>query len=204
MDLCTTDDPTEPANDGPAGAVALGLDGSGDATATAEICSQPRTEADYYAFQVTTIGDVSDLSLAWTGTRDLDLELYNAAGDNIGLSYWEHPEAMRVTYLPLGTYYIRISEFSSPTTTSLGYTLSVHRAAGAGCTSRSDAPPSTRNQVYRGDCVAGACTPIDGMGAVPQGGACDSVSDCGAGLSCPSFYFIQDASTRDYVLALVQ
>ena len=28
---------------------------SGNAVATAQICSQPRTEADYYAFQVTSV-----------------------------------------------------------------------------------------------------------------------------------------------------
>ena len=30
-----------------------------------------------------------------------------------------------------------------------------------------------------------------------EGGACDSVSDCGGGLACPSFFFVQNAATRN-------
>lgn len=195
-DLCSSDDDTEPANDGPAGAVPLVVDASGNAAVSGLICSQPRTEADYYSFQVTSLGEVWDLSLAWLGARDLDLEVLDATGEPIGLSFWEHPESMRLTYLPVGTYYVRVDDFSPTTSEPTGYALTAHRAAGPGCTSRSDCAAEFRNQIYRGDCVAGACVPIAGDGAVAEGGACDSVSDCGSGLSCPSFFFVEDAATR--------
>ncbi len=197
MDLCTTDDLNEPANDGPAGAVPLVLDAGGNATVTAQICSQPRTESDYYKLQVTSLGDVWDISVNWTGTRDLDLEVLDAEGETMGLSFWEHPETMRLTYLPLGTYYVRVRDFSASTTTSIAYTLTAHRTAGTACTTRDDCGAEFRNQLYRGDCVAGACVPIEGGGAVAEGDACDSVSDCGAGLSCPSYFFVQNAATRN-------
>ena len=53
------------------------------------------------------------------------------------------------------------------------------------------------NQVFRGNCDAGACVSIDGAAAVPETGACDSQSDCAAGLDCPSFYFVAGADTRE-------
>jgi hypothetical protein len=195
VDTCTSEDANEPADDGPSGAYAFVTDGAGDASTTSEICSSPRGEADFYSFQVTTVGEVWDLALTWTGTRDLDLEVYDATGAEIGLSYWEQPETMRLTYLPIGTYYIDVTDFAQ-TPAPAAYSLAVHRATGAGCTSRADCASEYRNQLFRGDCVAGACVPLEGNGMTASGAACDSVSDCAGGLSCPSFYFVEDADTR--------
>ncbi len=198
IDQCTSDDASEPNDDGPAGAVVLAPDGDGTAQRTGHICSQPSEERDYYAFDVTAPGETWDLQLGWAGPRDLDLAVVDATGRTIGLSYWEQPERARLTYLPLGRYYVRISEFSSsPDPTPIAYTVTTHRAFGAGCTTMNDCATEYRNQVYRGDCVAGACVERDGQGTVAAGGACDSESDCGPGLACPSFFFVADAATRD-------
>ena len=197
IDTCVGDDANEPSNDGPAGATPIVLTGN-TAQITAAVCSSPRrVEADYYSFQVTSVGDTWDFDLGWTGNRDLDLAVLTASGDELGLSFWEHPEHVRLTYLPIGTYYVRVTDFSSATATSVGYTLGVTRQPGAGCTSRAQCATEFRNQQYRGDCVAGACVSITGAGSVAEGGACDSVSDCGSGLSCPSFFFVANADTRD-------
>jgi hypothetical protein len=193
---CTTDDAVEPADDGPAGARALVLDDSGGATATGEVCSFPRSEADFYKLEVSSPGETWDFSLAWTGTRDLDLEVFDATGVAIALSYWEQPETARVTYLAPGTYYVKVTDFSAQTAVSVDYTLTAQRTPGTGCTSRADCASEYRNQVWRGACVAGACVRIDGAGLVAEGGACDSRSDCGSGLACPSFFFTADADTR--------
>lgn len=190
-DECTLDDAAEPADDGPAGARVL-VPGVAE---TGRVCSQPRTEADFFAFDVTSLGETWDFSLAWTGTKDLDLELFDADGGSLGLSYWEQPEQVRLTYLPLGRYYVRVREFSSDTA-GVPYTLTAQRALGAGCTTSADCAAEYRNQIYRGSCSAGACVKIDGAGAVVEGGACDSQSDCAATLSCPSFFFVADADTR--------
>lgn len=197
IDSCTTDDAAEPDDDGPAGARMLVPNGSGAASATGEICSAPRTEADFYAFEVTSLGDTWDFSLAWAGTRDLDLEVFDATGSSVGLSYWEQPERMRLTYLATGTYYVKVTDFSAQLTSSVPYTLSAQRTAGAGCTSRAQCATEYRNQLFRGDCVAGACVKIDGAGLVAEGAACDSVSDCGSNMSCASFLFVANADTRD-------
>lgn len=197
-DACLSDDPAEPDDDGPAGARLLAPDASGDASASGQICSSPSAEADYLAFDVTSLGDTWDLGLAWTGNPDLDLALYDATGAPLGLSFWEQPEHVRLTYLPAGRYYARVTESSaSPDASPVAYTVTAHRTAGAPCTSSADCAATFANQLYRGSCTAGACVPIDGAGTVPQGGACDHQSDCAAGLSCPSFFFVANADTRD-------
>ncbi len=197
VDSCTSDDAAEPGDDGPAGARALVPDGSGAASATGQVCSSPRSEADYFSFDVAAAGETWDVSLAWTGNRDLDLEVFDATGAALGLSYWENPERMRLTYLPPGTYYVKVTDFSAQMTNPVAYTITAQRTLGAGCTSRADCATEFRNQLYRGDCVAGACVKIDGAGLVPEGGACDSISDCGTSQSCASFLFVADADTRD-------
>jgi hypothetical protein len=196
VDSCTSDDAVEPADDGPAGARALVPNASGFASVTGEVCSVPRSEADFFSFSVGSLGETWDLTLAWTGSRDLDLEVFDATGASVGLSYWEQAERMRLTYLAVGTYYVKVREFSPQTATSIDYTLTAQRTLGAACTTRADCATEYRNQVFRGDCVDGACVKIDGAGLVTEGGACDSVSDCGSGMSCPSFFFVANADTR--------
>ena len=195
-DACLTDDTGEPANDGPAGAPVLAPDGTGTAIANGLICATPASEADYVAFDVTTLGDTWDLDLAWSGTRDLDLEVFDARGTTLGVSFWEQPEHVRLTYLPLGRYYARVTEYQGDAS-GVPYTLTAHRTAGTGCTGAADCAGEYRNQIFRGACQAGACVAIDGAAAVAQGGACDSMSDCATGLLCSSFFFVAGAATRD-------
>ena len=195
---CSSDDAREPADDGPAGAALLALDAGGYASLTGSICAAPKGESDYVAFTVDSLGQTWDFQLAWMGDRNLDLELFSATGEQLGLSYWDHPETVRLTYLPVGTYYARVSEFSSATDpVPVAYTLTATRALGAGCTSAADCAAESRNQLFRGACTAGACADIDGEHAVPAGGACDSQSDCASGLACPSFFFVTNADTRE-------
>ena len=198
LDSCNTDGSTEPTDDGPAGATMIALDTLGGASMASQICSSPRTEYDYYAFDVTTLGETWDLGLTWTGGRDLDLSIYDTAGSELGLSFWEQPEGIRLTYLPLGRYYVRIREFdSTPDTTPVAYLLTAQRTLGAACTAAADCSAEYRNQIFRGNCLGGSCVPISGGGSVAEGGACDSESDCGPSLHCPSFYFVSDADTRE-------
>jgi len=191
VDQCTVDDAAEPLDDGPAGARVL-VPG---VAATGSVCSKPRTEADFFAFDVTTLGETWDFSLAWTGSLDLDLELFDGSGASLGLSFWEQPERARLTYLPIGRYYARVREFSTDAD-GVAYTLTAQRTTGSPCTSAADCASEYRNQIYRGSCTAGACVKIDGAGAVAEGGACDSQADCATSLSCPSFFFVANADTR--------
>jgi hypothetical protein len=197
IDGCTADDPHEPANDGPAGATPIDVGYGGTGSLVGQICSSPATEVDFAKFDVTSVGETWTLSLAWTGSRDLDLAVFDANGAALGLSYHEQPETITLTYLPIGTYYVEVNDASSPNVFPVAYTLTAQRTDGAGCTTAADCAAEHRNQIFRGDCSAGACVSIDGEGIVPQGGACDSSSDCATGLACPSFYFVADADTRD-------
>jgi len=192
VDQCAMDDAAEPSDDGPAGARVL-VPG---VAATGRVCSKPRTEADYFAFDVTSLGESWDFSLAWTGTADLDLDLLDSTGATFGLSFWEQPERARLTHLPIGRYYARVREFSNDDQ-GVAYTLTATRGYGTACASSADCAGEYRNQIYRGSCTAGACVKIDGAGAVAEGGACDSLSDCAPNLSCPSFFFVANADTRD-------
>lgn len=197
-DMCTSDGVDEPANDGPAGATMIALDGTGRSVINGRVCSSPRTEYDYFGFDVTTLGERWDFQLGWLGGRDLDMHAYDATGKQLGLSFWEQPERIVLTYLPIGRYYVRVREFSStPDVSPINYTLTTQRTLGTACTAAADCAQEYRNQLFRGQCTAGACVPIDGDGAVAEGGRCDSESDCGLALQCPSFYFVAGGDTRE-------
>ena len=198
QNACTSDDASSPADNGPAGAPVVVLDSSGRGSVNGLICSAPLTEVDYVAFDVTTVGEIWDLNLSWSGPRDLDLEIDDAAGNTLGLSFYEHPETIRLTYLAPGRYYARIRDFSTTANPSpVAYAFNALRSQGTGCTSTADCAAEYRNQVFRGACTAGSCVAITGAGAVPQGGHCDSQNDCAAGLGCPSFYFVAEGDTRE-------
>lgn len=193
-DLCTADDASEPSDDGPSGAVLLTPDAGGAITATAQICSSPRSEADYYKL-VVAAGETWDFNLAWTGARDLDLEVFTATGDDVGLSLWEQPESMRLAYLAAGTYYVRITDFTTTTTAPISYTLTGQRVSSTGCTGPADCAINYAHEVYRGACTAGACVPITATN-LAAGALCDTEGDCAADLACPDFYFMANADTR--------
>lgn len=197
-DSCTIDDAVEPDDDGPAGATPIVLDGSGHGAQMGRICSVPRSEYDYFAFTVATLGETWTFSLAWAGARDLDLGVYDASGKQLGLSFWEQPETVRLSYLALGTYFVRVRDFSSAGQPApVNYTLTTQRTLGTGCSSTAQCAGEYRNQIYRGNCLAGSCVSISAPGDVAEGGACDSASDCGPNLSCPSFFFVSDADVRE-------
>ncbi|HEV7554000.1 MAG TPA: hypothetical protein VGO00_01030 [Kofleriaceae bacterium] len=197
VDGCSADDAGEPANDGPAGATVMAIDGLGHGSVAAEICSMPSSESDFIAFDVTTVGETWTVSLAWTGSPDLDMAIFDATGNTMGLSFWEQPESIELSYLPVGRYYIEVTQFAPGTSADpVSYTVNATRTLGTGCTTTADCAADYRNQLYRGSCDAGACVRIDGNGMVPTGGACDSTDDCAAG-RCPSFFFVANADTRE-------
>jgi hypothetical protein len=198
VDTCLTDDPAEPHDDGPAGATVLVPDGTGYAAHSAQICSNPATEADFYAFDVASVGDTWDFALSWQGAPILHLDLYDAAGLPLGASYWEEPQTARLTFLAPGRYYAVVTEVAPANdAAAVNYTLEAQRTAGTGCTGSADCAATYRNQIYRGDCVAGSCVHLPATGAVAELGACDRQADCASGLSCPSFFFVSSADTRD-------
>jgi hypothetical protein len=192
---CAGDDLAAEAggDDGPAGATALGP----GAAIGANICNNPSTERDFYRFQVTQPGEHWTISLAWGAAVDLDLVVFDSEGELLGMSFYEEPEVIETTYLPAGTYYAMVDYFSSSQTSlSTPYTISATRITGDACSSPADCAAEFRNQVFRGDCVGGACQRIDGNGQRDVGERCDSDSDCVSAANCASFYFVADADDR--------
>jgi hypothetical protein len=198
---CIGDDlaPRENGDDGPAGATSLEPGLGETRTTTGAICNNPDDEFDFFTFEVGQNGERWTVELQWgVPTVDLDLLVFDERGESYGLSFYERPERIELTYLPAGTYYIAVDYFASSLMTSaVDYTLSVTRAGGEVCESAADCAAEYRNQFFRGACVDGACRAIDGDGALAIGQRCDSQSDCGDGLFCPSFFFTSGADTRD-------
>lgn len=196
-EACSSDDANDPANNGPAGASVISLDVNGQGSFGGKVCAA-NGDVDFLAFDVDDVGETWEFHLVWTGPKDLDLAVFDATGNPVGLSFYEHPETVTVTFLPPGRYYLSVTEFANaPDDTAISYSVTAKRTTGAGCTSSADCAAEFRNQIYRGACVQGSCVAIDGDGSVPEGGACDRESDCEAGLSCPSFFFTEGADTRD-------
>jgi hypothetical protein len=189
---CLGDDVHENGDDGPAGASAL----APGAPVSGAICDSPSTERDFTRFQVLTDGEDWTIQLDWASSADLDLIVYDAAGQPVGMSFYEQPERIDLTYLPAGEYYAAVDYFTqSGTSLATPYTISATSTPDA-CTSTADCAVEHRNQLFRGTCAGGACERIEGDGALPPGARCDSVSDCASGSSCASFFFTSDADTR--------
>lgn len=189
-DLCTGD-VSEP-DDGPA--AARDLTGAiGVATSLAgAVCNVPAVEGDWYRVTTTAPGEGLRLDLSWTGSADLDLEVYDSAGRLEGESLWKQPEVVTLTRLPAGVHYIRVQLFAQAATPAAqAYTLSATRTVVQLCTADLDCASEYATQVYRGTCSLGACQFI-APGTRAEGTACDSNDDCQS-RQCSYFPFEQDA-----------
>jgi hypothetical protein len=190
---CTSDDSAEDGNDGPAGATELV---PGQLTQAA-ICDNPRAERDFYRFHVDQNGEHWTIQLSWSASVDLDVTVFDDDGDLVGMSWYEQPERIELTYLPAGDYYAMVDYFATTqTSVSTPYAISATRLTGDSCIDEADCAVEYRNQVFRGDCFQGACRPIDGQGLRTIGESCDSVSDCTPDANCSSFFFTADADQR--------
>jgi hypothetical protein len=189
----------EQGDDGPAGATDITPTVGDEHSVMANICNAPAEERDFYSFTVEQPGESYMLSLDWTDDVDLDLAVYDVTGELWGLSFHDKPEPVALTYLPIGTYYVAVDFFANGlVATASSYTLSVTRDPSSTCTGVADCAAEYRNQVYRGDCVSGACVAIEGNGQLPLAAACDSTTDCSTDDDefCASFFFAADADTR--------
>ncbi|HTM20714.1 MAG TPA: PPC domain-containing protein, partial [Kofleriaceae bacterium] len=196
---CVTDDATDdtPGDDGPAAARDLTDDVDVPHTLSdGRICSAPGTELDSYKVTTTDAGEGLSVDLTWTGTTtDLDLRVFDATGAVLGLSFYgSEAEHVVLDYLPVGTYYIEVSEFTdAPETATVAYEITATRATAVACDMDSDCDDTYSTQVFRGDCVGGACQFLAGAGALTQGTACDSGDDCTSG-RCSYVPFESDAA----------
>jgi hypothetical protein len=188
---CVGDDAADDGggDDGPAGARDLTVAG----TATGAVCSAPLGgEADYYAITVEQ-GEGLEIELDWTGTADLDVVVVDDTGAYHGVTFWQKPERITLTYLPAGVYYVIVTLYTgnTPQTAAVAYTISATRTAAQVCATTADCAAEHSTQIYRGACTAGACTFIP-PGTRANGAACDSNDDCGSS-RCSYVAFEADA-----------
>jgi hypothetical protein len=198
---CVGDDTTAEtaSDDTPAGATLVALTG-GPVVIPAHICrdsSADLRELDYYQF-VTVNGGALTISMAWDDAdADLDLVLFDSSGNPLGFSLWENPETIQTSFLPAGTYFVRVARFSPSSTEVTPYTMTFTPGTTALCTSDASCATIVRNQLFRPDCNAqGACVPLDGAGMVALGGVCDDIDDCSNADACSSDPFIAHPETR--------
>lgn len=196
-DLCTGDDPAESGDDGPAGATDITPPDAQPLVTSASICNAPLGELDYYRFTVSQPGEAYTVELDWQNAAiDLDIEIRDAAGVPYGLSLYERPETIALTYLPAGTYYVVVNYFGQAGIAAAEpYTITATRVTGQSCASIADCAAEHRNQLFRSVCNAGACEYRLGTGALASGVVCDSDPDCTSG-TCASFAFTADADAR--------
>jgi hypothetical protein len=199
--LCVSDDASEATgDDGPAGARDLTAAVGVANPLTGSICSSPGTEADYFKVVVAD-GQGITLSVAWTGaTVDLDPRILDATGTTMGFSFYTNPENIRVTYLPAGTYYVRLVNFAATadqTTVVVPYTITSTITAAQTCATSTDCAAEYSTQLYRGQCVTatGTCQTIP-AGTRANGMACDTGDDC---VSKRCSYISFDADAQDSV-----
>ncbi len=161
-------------DDGPAGATVLA---SGVAV-DAGICATPAAERDYFKVTLADTADL-DVSVSFLAAEDLDVQVVDSTGALLGLTFYQNPETINLTYLPAGDYYVVIQNFGGATTAAYNITATVVTDNGD-CANATDCAAVFATQVYRGSCdaVTGACSAIDGAGALAQGTACDSPDDC--------------------------
>ena len=188
-DMCTGD-VSEP-DDGPAAARDLTGAVGTPVMLTGAVCNTPAGEADWYKITVAA-GQGVTISTAFTAPTDIDVSVFDSAGRLEGLTFWNNPEAITLTYLPAGTHYVRVVMFSSSAVAAAAaYTITATRTAAQTCATRADCASTYTTQIYRGACTAGACQFI-AAGTAAEGQPCDSADDC-AGRQCSYFAFERDA-----------
>ena len=191
---CTGDDAADAggSDDGPAGAriatAAVGV----PQVFTGATCDEPRDEVDYFAVTVGE-GEGIVVDVAFDVAIDFDLDVFSSTGTLLGRSWWLDPEVVTLTYLPSGTYYVRLVEHSGMfggDPAAQPYTLSITRTIAQVCATRADCAAEHRTQIYRGRC-SGSCDFIP-AGTRALDTPCDSGDDCDSSL-CAYAPFEADA-----------
>ncbi len=144
-DGCTVEDPGESGDDGPAGATSPAAPGANTPTSiSANICSAPLTELDYYSVSVAQGADIA-FSLDWPAASeasDLDLYVFNEDGNIVGTSFSQEPEVFVLENAAGGTYYAAIAKYEpddEPNSESIAYSLTLSVPE---CDSSFDCPSS--------------------------------------------------------------
>ena len=127
--------------------------------------------------------------------NDLDVRVLNSEGIAMGLSFFLNPENVNLTFLPAGNYFVEVRYFGNAVTAALPYSVTATVTDNGDCATATDCAAEFSTQFYRGSCdvVTGACTDIEGAGALAEGASCDSPDDCTSGLCSNPLPFQENA-----------
>ena len=180
---CTGDDAADGGNgdDGPTAARGLTPTVATPASATGAICGTPAYEADWYK-STASQGEGLSATLSWTGADNLDLAVFSSAGEAQGFSLHQSPETVTLSYLPAGSYYIRVVNSTVPASAAAtAYVIEVAVTSPQVCTNSTDCASTFSTQLFRSSCLAGSCRASASVD-LPLGSACDHDGNCASGL----------------------
>jgi hypothetical protein len=190
---CTGDDAADTgatSDDGPGGAQVI----TGPTqVVTGAVCAEPvGVEGDWFAVTVLD-GESVDLQLDFdAGAADLDVYVFDGTGVLWGLTFWQAPETVNLTYLPAGTYYFMVNAFAPSGPAATAYTATFNVGPAQTCATSADCAAEYTTQVYRGNCAASGACEFIAPGAATNGAPCDSADDCMSGF-CSYLFFESDA-----------
>ncbi len=167
---CGQGDTGEP-NDTSSTARSITLTGDAFTESGLAICE---ADIDIYEVVLTAPGTLT-ATVTPTGAADMDVYFVDAvSGDYVGAGITEStgPEVGVASYLPAGTYHVRVVLYEAEAA-DVTYALSITLDA-TGC----EATAECADALGRPFCMDGACASIDGEGSVGLGGSCDSADDC--------------------------
>jgi hypothetical protein len=173
---CGLDEDFEP-NDRFSNAVALPV---GQRVQDLRICN---ADNDYFSFEVPPSMTPWTLTLDATfrsGT-DIDIYVYDALGNLLGESTSpdQTTEAVNVALLAEGTVFLRVDQYDSDQLSDTVYSvLATLEESASRCTIAGEECGGIEPLRSICDEATGACSSLEGGGAVELGGSCDSEDDC--------------------------
>lgn len=174
---CGMDAANDP-NDSQAQATVIAADGI--AVEGLNICD---VDSDWYQVEVPAEAAAYTLSLGaeFPAGVDIDVYVFDADGRPLGESTSpdQVAEFVEVRFIAPGTYFMQVDQFSSPSLDDTVYSVTARLFDNEDrCTIEGGECNRTDPLRIACDEETGACSNLDGAGAVEPGGACDSQDDC--------------------------
>lgn len=150
-----------------------------DAPFEGALCNR---DDDWFALDVPAEagGSTLTVSASFRAGVDIDVYVFDARGNPVGsaLSPDMTTETARVSHIAPGRYTVRVDQFDGDRLADTAYTVEARLMPGEPCTV--DGGECARTEPLRSVCdeASGGCVALEGEGAVPLGGRCDSDDDC--------------------------
>ena len=134
---------------------------------------------DWFSVEVAEGGTTLTASVAFDGGVDIDVYVFDAAGNTVGagISGDANPEVAEALHLAAGDYVVRVNQFPGPRDQITEYSLDIAMESDP-CTIADEECLDVVPLRLVCDDEVGACVQLEGEGSVELGGFCDSEDDC--------------------------